>query len=328
MDFFEYWDKWHEQWWEEYNNSAYNDIRDWKIPTDTNGDHLNIPISSTRNLNQNTQERSIFEYFPEPYWINKDVEEFAGVFININPGEPCDYHILPKNNLSANYTKHKIKIPGTSETIKEIDWDFHYRNNNRIYSETIKNLIGEYSDKKEFWHYKKRLNWVHKFKGLDGQKLENIACFDLVPWHTKKASEVKKNINDSKALIKEYVIPKAIDLSSKITNKFFKNKIICYGSFLRDILNESDKDDFGIDIKESRYFNIIHSPNSILPMMLDLHRVEINGNKSSIICIHYPGSLMDFPNPESIVFEFVKQENQIYKSKGYRGLFKDFIRKL
>ncbi len=207
LEYQDYWDKWHKQWFDNCsaNPQLLDSINDWIIPTDKGGN-----------------DNPIWQYFPEPYWGNPNSDKLFGVFLNINPGGGgASQDILLRDQDNSN--------PFNS-----------YKKNKHSYSETIKELSNITDYKTTEWMQKWRVNWMREVLENQSINVSNIFCAELIPWHTKKKSDISDYAvkNDIPDLINNSVI---IPLS-KISNsdsvvKEMKGKVIVRSSLILDILN-------------------------------------------------------------------------------------------
>jgi hypothetical protein len=203
----DYWDKWHKQWFDKCspNQPLLDSINEWITPTDRGGN-----------------DNPIWHYFPEPYWGNPNSEKLFGIFLNINPGGG-----------------------GASQDILLRDQDesnpFNlYKNNNYSYSKTILKLSNITDYKTTEWIQKWRVNWLREVLDNKLITVSNIFCAELIPWHTKKKSDIydyaiKTGIPE--LINNSVIIPLSkVSNSNSIINEM-KGKVIVRSSLILDILN-------------------------------------------------------------------------------------------
>ncbi len=202
-----YWDEWHKQWFDNCssNPSLLDSINEWIIPTDKGGN-----------------DNPIWQYFPEPYWGNPNSDKLFGIFLNINPGGGgASQNILLRDQDDSN--------PFNS-----------YKKNEHSYSETIKELSKITDYKTTEWMQKWRVNWLREVLVNQSINVSNIFCAELIPWHTKKKSDISDYA--VKNAIPDLINNSVIIPLSKISNsdsvvKEMKGKIIVRSSLILDILN-------------------------------------------------------------------------------------------
>lgn len=207
LEYQDYWDKWHKQWFDNCsaNPQLLDSINDWIIPTDKGGN-----------------DNPIWQYFPEPYWGNPNSDKLFGVFLNINPGGGgASQDILLRDQDNSN--------PFNS-----------YKKNKHSYSETIKELSNITDYKTTEWMQKWRVNWMREVLENQSINVSNIFCAELIPWHTKKKSDISDYA--VKNAIPDLINNSVIIPLSKISNsdsvvKEMKGKIIVRSSLILDILN-------------------------------------------------------------------------------------------
>ena len=183
---------------------------------------------------------------PEPYWISKkiiDGKEPRAVFFNINPGPNKFYHLIDSkhgsNESNAVFNQDKEWENDQDYSSGKHNWSKVYNdtsatssNNKPIYSEFINKLIDTYSDEKDFWHCKKRVEWVNEIQSNsnDNCELKDIVNLEFFPFHTNKAKEIKVEWIDMKKHI-EFLLKPAIYLSQKVKAPELQNKIISRGNW-------------------------------------------------------------------------------------------------
>lgn len=207
LEYQDYWDKWHKQWFDNCsaNPQLLDSINDWIIPTDKGGN-----------------DNPIWQYFPEPYWGNPNSDKLFGIFLNINPGGGgASQNILLRDQDDSN--------PFNS-----------YKKNEHSYSETIKELSKITDYKTTEWMQKWRVNWLREVLVNQSINVSNIFCAELIPWHTKKKSDISDYA--VKNAIPDLINNSVIIPLSKISNsdsvvKEMKGKIIVRSSLILDILN-------------------------------------------------------------------------------------------
>lgn len=175
------------------------------------------------------KELDVYKAFPEPYWISKKVlnEEIKPkvVFININPAQAHYYHIYysSKTDHASDYGPDQNE--NRDKGLDPKDWIEQY-DLTKKYSDCINELIVFYKNQSKFWHYEKRLNWAKKIE--DKIELDEIASFELCPWHTEKSTEIKDYWHDYEMVIDKILNP-ATYLAQKIENTTFGSKIFIRG---------------------------------------------------------------------------------------------------
>ena len=192
--YIDYWNEWHKEW---YINAIskpplLTPIKDWSTPVGNGGN-----------------KNDIWRYFPEPYWGNPNPDELTAVFLNLNPscgGDDQDVKISTKDPIATYVSKHQD------------------------YKNTIDVLINNPCYPTTDWVIKKRVHWIncllhHLNKGND-KTIKNIIAGELVPWHTKNVSEIKKYISVNMNLIKMYCIEPLAKISQCAT---LKGIVFCRG---------------------------------------------------------------------------------------------------
>ena len=182
---------------------------------------------------------------PEPYWISKEIihgkRKPRAVFFNINPGPNKFYHLMDSSSYGtdAAFNQDKKWKDDSGHSSGKHNWSKVYcdtsvtsPNNNPIYSEFINKLIDTYSDEEDFWHCKKRVEWVNEIESNpnDNCELKDIVNLEFFPFHTNKAKEIKDEWIDMKKHI-EFLLKPAIHLSQKVKSRELKNKIISRGNW-------------------------------------------------------------------------------------------------
>jgi len=207
LEYQDYWDKWHKQWFENCSSNPplLNSINEWITPADKGGN-----------------DNPIWQYFPEPYWGNPNSDKLFGIFLNINPGGGgASQDILLRDQDDSN--------PFNS-----------YKKNKHSYSETIKELSNITDYKTTEWMQKWRVNWLREVLENQSINVSNIFCAELIPWHTKKKSDISDYA--IKIGIPDLINNSVINHLSKISHsnsvvKEMKGKVIVRSSLILDILN-------------------------------------------------------------------------------------------
>jgi len=207
-NYVKYWDDWHSDW---FKNIKLNPekIKEWKVPCDKGGN-----------------DNPICQYFPEPYWGNPYSEKLSGIFLNINPGGG-----------------------GASQDILTMDLDDSnpykaYKTNKNLYSNTVKELSAITDYKTTEWMQKWRVNWIREILDNKLINVTNIFCAELIPWHTKKKSDISDYAvkYNTPNLINTNVISHLTKIAqSESVVEEMKGKVIVRSSLLLDILNAIHK---------------------------------------------------------------------------------------
>ena len=205
--FVNYWNEWHQEWHTTASSKApmLTPIKFWPIPTGNGG-----------NINE------IWRYFPEPYWGNPNPIELTAVFLNLNPGgggEVQDIKISIKDPIATYMAKHQV------------------------YSDTVETLINIPCYPTTDWFIKKRVHWLncllYKLKKGNDKTIKNIIAGELVPWHTKNVSEIKKYIGTNINLIKAHCIEPLAIISQCAT---LKGIVFCRGVEIAHTLTKLTKE--------------------------------------------------------------------------------------
>lgn len=172
--FINYWDEWHKEWFNKASTKPpiLPPIQGWPIPHGNGGNN-----------------NAIWRYFPEPYWGNPNPTELTAVFLNLNPGGGGDDQdiLISKSDPIATYMAK-----------------------NQVYSDTVDVLIDNPFYPTTSWFIKKRVHWLNcllfKLNRENNKTIRNIIAGELVPWHTKNVSEIKKYIDSNINLIERHCI--------------------------------------------------------------------------------------------------------------------------
>jgi hypothetical protein len=244
-NYIKYWDKWHKDWYKNANQNPpnLNPIQNWNVPIGKGG---------------NVQE--IWRYFPEPYWGKHNPIELTAVFLNLNPGSGGDDQDIIIS----------LKDPVAT-----------YKAKCQVYSDTCDILINNPSYPTTDWFINKRVHWLncllfHLKKGND-KTIRNIIAGELVPWHTKNVSEIKKYINANINLIEANCIKPLAEISQCAT---LKGVVFCRGveivHALKGVTNEI----------------VCYTSTS----KLRIHVFELH---DAVFIIFVGGRNMDLPNPSN-----------------------------
>ncbi len=195
--YIDYWDEWHKEWFKVAC------LKPLKI----------IPIKGWPILT------GIWKYFPEPYWGNPNPTELTAVFLNLNPGDggaDQDITISTKDPIATYMAKHQV------------------------YSNTVDVLINNPCYPTTDWFIKKRVLWIncllqHLKKGND-KTIKNIIAGELVPWHTKNVSQIKKYINANLNLTVKHCIQPLAEISQCA---LLKGVVFCRGVEIVHVLKKS-----------------------------------------------------------------------------------------
>lgn len=334
-EFLKYWDNWHAEWWEKWKEilngtdetKIKGKIKDWEIP------------KTIVEFKESQEKHPIWSAFPEPYWMKHDQTKQLAVFLNINPGSPFDYHRFNTDDENE-WEKNQNEIPN-----EKISWEKKYRlkdnDDARPYSVVVRELIIQYNSDVNFWH-NNRVNWLRRLLDDNNIELEHIINLDLVPWHTKKAKDIKDYVESNYKLICSNILIPALYFS-KSNEAGLKNKVLVYGTFLRDLLSEVVlppksksqkkinhnkrskflKESLGIK-KEPLTFVIADGTSFKQSMLLYIYRSDYQKSTHFICLVTYTGSGMKFPEKESRVFKFSK-DNTSTDANNYVGTFGEFI---
>jgi hypothetical protein len=243
--FIDYWDEWHKEWYTtaSLKPPLLTPIKCWPIPTE----------------NRDNKDE-IWRCFPEPYWGNPYPTELTAVFLNLNPGGGGDDQDIKIS------TKDPIAI---------------YKAKYQVYSDTCDILINNPCYATTDWFIKKRVHWLNcllfHLKIGNDKTIRNIIAGELVPWHTKNVSEIKKYINMNINLIKTNCIKPLAEISKCAT---LKDVVFCRGAEIVHALN-------GVTNEIVCYT----STTKLRIHIFELHAV--------VFIIFVGGRNMDLPNPSN-----------------------------
>lgn len=203
--FFKNWDDWHAKWLSNLEGNKTDIIDGWEIPSDNNGE-----------FQYGNQDNFIYKYFPEPFLHKGEISKIKYVFLNINPGGGGDIQDFDK--------RRESKL-------------FEFYNNNKLYSKTIKEFLSTEKvngkpNKTAAW-YNKRQKWAEAIYGKENVQEGSVLCADLIPWHSKKESDVIEYITKNKSIIFKKVIEPLIDIALETNN----TKIIVRGVAFFNLIN-------------------------------------------------------------------------------------------
>jgi len=200
-----------------YWDEKYNE---WKIWIMNGGVPDSFPWSSEWKFPEDKQKNDKWKWgnclhsariLPEPYWGNP-INPCA-VFININPGEvndPSSPQALP---------------PAHSHSY------FDIAHKNALHLQNTEN-----------WHLK-RFKWAEKLN--TSIKANNCLSVELIPWHSKAASDVTKYIINNRAVIIANLKRFAQILPEK---GLLKNTFIVRSAAFMDLLSQKDFSEY-FDVK-------------------------------------------------------------------------------
>jgi hypothetical protein len=162
----------------------------------------------------------MFDYFPEPFLCLGNEEDLKLIFLNINPGGGG-----PSQHFKTREPRYL--------------YDFYEKNDNS-YHETIKQYLGtkKLSNDEENmtsrW-FNNRVKWSQEIFDESDINANNVLCADLVPWHTRKESEISGYINENYLTIFRYVILPLIKIALKIDSD--NPVILVRGVAFFDVIN-------------------------------------------------------------------------------------------
>ncbi len=197
--YIDYWNEWHKEWYINASSKPpkLTPIKNWPIPANKN---------------------DIWRYFPEPYWGNPNPSELTAVFLNLNPaggGEGQNIITSAKDPIATYMAKQQV------------------------YSDTVGALINNPCYPTTDWFIKNRVHWIncllHQLKKESDKTIDNIIAGELVPWHTKNVSEIRKYINANINLIVNHCIKPLADISQCAA---LKGVVFCRGVEIAHALNK------------------------------------------------------------------------------------------
>lgn len=209
--YIKYWENWHKQWFHQLQHSGIRKIGNWKLPCDSKG-----------RFYTGNQDNCIHKYFPEPYLHKgKGKKENAKyIFLNINPGGGGDLQDFDKKDNSELYIFYKDANQSYEDTINKL-----------LTTDKISGKINKTAE----W-YNKRVKWTESIFSADKVEEGSVLCADLIPWHSKKESDV-------------------IDYISQNYKDIFKRVL----EPLIEIAIETDCDNPKIFIRGVAFFNLINT---------------------------------------------------------------------
>ena len=318
--FFQAWDNWHFQWSEHLKTGSLDKkIAPWEIPMDRKG-----------KPQMGNQVKPIFNYFPEPYLHRGDKSKIKFLFLNINPGgggQIQDFDERQTSQLYLEYFERNGRYTLTMDKFLSME------------------KIGSETNKTAEW-YSKRENWTKSIFGDKNVPKGSVLCADLIPWHSKKESDVIEYICNNQKTIFKYVIEPLISMANEINadnphvivrgvaffnliNAWLQNTI----SRLKVICSERESAKWEkslIDLEKNienekkaiRQFVVMDVENKFFSKFnsyLAEYVLEFNGKKVTFL-IFSGGANMDLPNSEYMVLPILKEE-----SKGKPVSLKQFI---
>jgi hypothetical protein len=194
----------------EYWENRFNEWKSWMRQGSNEKDFpwndWNYPNDVLRKENWHWQNcRHSAHILPEPYWGNPIDPSI--VFVNINPGK-----VDALQGVQANFSNSR----------EDISY-YHIASRNHLHlNETQK------------WH-QNRFNWANEFStSIDSKKGLSI---ELIPWHSKSASDVTNYIIENRQAVIENLIR-----FSKILPKtgVFKNTFIVRSAAFMNLLDNQD----------------------------------------------------------------------------------------
>lgn len=269
-----YWDNWHKEWF--VHTKTTKKIQDWKIPHGSG-----------------RQENIISKYFPEPYYyVGRGDSELKAIFININPGEGGASQDIEKKESS--------------------EWYGCYQKVNHAYSTAMTQVLEQKNGTAAF--FSKRINWANELmKTKGGCQPTEVLCADLIPWHTKKESDIMDYLRDKdnrKAIINRVIMP--LLKVAKTNQGVLKNKIIVRGIAFMNLINhfyklnplEINKRKLNEKIKSRK----LHRVKQFIVLDGDQFLDKFNSFLTVInfggvdICIFSGGASMELPKAEYMVY--------------------------
>lgn len=154
------------------------------------------------------------DYIPEPFL--GDINNAKVVIINTNPGGVAPFQKW-QNGEIVNYIKNSIKN-GSKSPYSDLAKNFIYINEDIDFNTE--------KTGKNFW--KSRLNYINSVVENDISK-ENIAAFEIYPWHSKRFK--KEKLKNRDLILKEFILEPIMDMDN-----------VDYVFFLRSPIVEAMKD--------------------------------------------------------------------------------------
>ncbi|MCX8478540.1 MAG: hypothetical protein ORN56_01980 [Chitinophagales bacterium] len=199
------WNDWHLKWFKLLSTGTPEKIKDFPIPS-TNNKYL-----------LGNQMQPMYKYFPEPFLHYGPKSNIKHIFLNINPGgasETQDFDQKTNNELFDIYLNC-------------------YNNYTAFMDEFLKrSKINSKSNATSKW-YANRIKWTESIYGKQSEG--TVLCADLIPWHSKKESDVTHYIKKHQKSIFKYVIEPLMNIAFEIEDK--DPKIIVRGVAFFDLIN-------------------------------------------------------------------------------------------
>jgi hypothetical protein len=264
----EYWDKWHKLWQEKYPFDNQKRIYGWKIPKESMGNveesfryfpepylissenesidaiflNINPGKGGVEQIHCDKNSVLIKLYIEQGHTYSKTISRYLGKEGYVQKQNKKGLFLIDEENkpiLEANKTAQWFNN-------KRLKWT-----NNLLASEELSDLfdkIEEHNSKSP--KGKLNLSNTKSIKSKLGikdelindlkifnEKKPNILCADLIPWHSRKATDILTYIKKNYEPILEKVLVPLIKMASNIEDINLKNKIFVRGVPFRDIVN-------------------------------------------------------------------------------------------